>query len=249
MQTDPPQADPPKRKRRWFQFSLRTLMIFTALVAVAAGRLGKHIEQKRMEQEAVDAIRKQGGVVLYDYAIRDAAGHNGKWELWGPAWLRNLLGEGFFSAARIAHFSFPHSISDAELGNLNRLTQLKSLRLCGTKVTDAGLASLNGLTQLEDLDLSGNNITAAGLQHLKGLSQLEWLDLSEMKITDAGLVNLRELAQLDFLDLGNTQVTDAGLANLKGLTRLKQVNLSGVRVTDAGIKDLQKALPNCEILR
>ena len=25
MQTDPPKAEPPKRKRRWFQFSLRTL--------------------------------------------------------------------------------------------------------------------------------------------------------------------------------------------------------------------------------
>ena len=25
MQTDPPKADPPKRRRRWFQFSLRTL--------------------------------------------------------------------------------------------------------------------------------------------------------------------------------------------------------------------------------
>jgi hypothetical protein len=27
MQADPPIAEPPKRKRRWFQFSLRTLMI------------------------------------------------------------------------------------------------------------------------------------------------------------------------------------------------------------------------------
>jgi hypothetical protein len=27
MQTEPSEAEPPKRKRRWFQFSLRTLMI------------------------------------------------------------------------------------------------------------------------------------------------------------------------------------------------------------------------------
>jgi Leucine-rich repeat (LRR) protein len=243
-------SEPPKRKRRRFQFSLRTLMIFTMICAVAAGWLGKWIEQKRIEQEAVDAIRKQGGVVLYDYAIRDAHEHNGRWELWGPAWLRNFLGEGFFSEVERVHFRSPQSnVHDADLANLKRLAQLKCLTLCATKVTDAGLASLKGLTQLQDLDLSGNHITAAGLQHLKGLSQLEWLDLSETKTTDAGLVNLRELTQLDFLDLGNTQVTDAGLANLKGLTRLKQVNLSGVRVTDAGIKDLQKALPNCEILR
>jgi hypothetical protein len=34
--TDSDKANP-KRKRRWFQFSLRALMIFTAVVAVACG--------------------------------------------------------------------------------------------------------------------------------------------------------------------------------------------------------------------
>jgi hypothetical protein len=32
MQTEPTKADPPKRKRRWFQFSLRTLMIGVTLL-------------------------------------------------------------------------------------------------------------------------------------------------------------------------------------------------------------------------
>jgi hypothetical protein len=35
-QNDPPKADPPNRKRRWFQFSLRTLMFGVTLVAIAA---------------------------------------------------------------------------------------------------------------------------------------------------------------------------------------------------------------------
>ena len=35
MQTEPTNADPPKGKRRWFQFRLRTLMIFIAAVALA----------------------------------------------------------------------------------------------------------------------------------------------------------------------------------------------------------------------
>jgi hypothetical protein len=49
MPTEPPQTDAPKRKRRWFQFSLRTLMIVTALVAVSCGLLGSKIEQKRRQ--------------------------------------------------------------------------------------------------------------------------------------------------------------------------------------------------------
>ncbi len=35
MQTEPPKAEPPKRKRRRFQYSLRTLLIAVALLAVA----------------------------------------------------------------------------------------------------------------------------------------------------------------------------------------------------------------------
>jgi hypothetical protein len=35
MQTDLPKAEPPNRKRRWFQFSLRTLLIGVTLVAIS----------------------------------------------------------------------------------------------------------------------------------------------------------------------------------------------------------------------
>ena len=34
LEADLPKADPPKRQRRWFQFSLRTLMIVVTLLAV-----------------------------------------------------------------------------------------------------------------------------------------------------------------------------------------------------------------------
>jgi hypothetical protein len=37
MQTESPKVDPPKRKRRWFQFSLRTLMIGVTLFCVVDG--------------------------------------------------------------------------------------------------------------------------------------------------------------------------------------------------------------------
>jgi hypothetical protein len=35
MSTEPSKADSPKRQRRWFQFSLRSLMIGVTLLAVA----------------------------------------------------------------------------------------------------------------------------------------------------------------------------------------------------------------------
>jgi hypothetical protein len=33
MEAEPPKAEPPKRKRRWFQFSLRMLLIGVTLLA------------------------------------------------------------------------------------------------------------------------------------------------------------------------------------------------------------------------
>ena len=36
MEVEPTKAEPPKRKRRWFQFSLRTLLIGVALVPASA---------------------------------------------------------------------------------------------------------------------------------------------------------------------------------------------------------------------
>ena len=42
-------------------------MIFTLDYAVSAGWLGKRMEQKRKEREAVAAIVKLGGAVHYDY--------------------------------------------------------------------------------------------------------------------------------------------------------------------------------------
>ena len=60
METEPTKAEPPKRKRRWFQFSLRTLLVFTAVVAVTCGWLGTKIVRKKIEQSTVDAPAQEG---------------------------------------------------------------------------------------------------------------------------------------------------------------------------------------------
>jgi hypothetical protein len=38
MEAESLKAEPPKRKRRWFQFSLRTLLIAVTVVALLAGQ-------------------------------------------------------------------------------------------------------------------------------------------------------------------------------------------------------------------
>jgi hypothetical protein len=39
MPTEPSKADPPKRQRRWFQFSLRTLLVVVTMLSIPCAYL------------------------------------------------------------------------------------------------------------------------------------------------------------------------------------------------------------------
>ena len=58
MPTEPPKAEPPKHKRRWFQFSLRSLMIGVTLLAVASAYVGW---QARIVRERLELLKTGGG--------------------------------------------------------------------------------------------------------------------------------------------------------------------------------------------
>ncbi len=144
-------------------------------------------------------------------------------------------------------------ITDAGLGHLREhlegLTSLKRLDLGQTQITDAGLEHLKGLTNLQVLHLWDTEVTGPGLEHLKSLANLQFLSLEGSPVSDAHLVHLKELTSLRELGLAQTQVTDAGLQHLEVLTGLTGLSLSGTQVTDEGVKKLQRALPNCQIIR
>jgi len=241
MEAEPPKADPPKRKRRWFQFSLRSLLIFTMICAVACGLLGKRMEQKRKEREGVEAILRLGGTVRYDY-------QEGNGKPPGPDWLRDLAGKDFFSAVVEVRLLGNPKVTDAELAHLEEMPQLQVLNIFATNVTDAGLSHLRRLSKLERLYLGNTRITDAGLINLQGLNRLQRISLWKTKVTDAGLEQVQELSNLRELYLHSTNVSDAGLAHLKGLNELERLDLAETRVTDAGVNELRKALPNCIIV-
>jgi internalin A len=73
--------------------------------------------------------------------------------------------------------------------------------------------------------------------------------LFNTKVTDAGLKDLTALEGLQKLNLSGTQVTDAGLKELGALKNLKILYLINTKVTGGGVAELQKALPNCGVIR
>jgi hypothetical protein len=58
IQTEPTKANAPKRKRRWVQFSLRTLLIVTLICAIASAWVARRMKQKREERVVVEEILK-----------------------------------------------------------------------------------------------------------------------------------------------------------------------------------------------
>jgi hypothetical protein len=72
MEAEPPKADPPKRKRRWFQFSLRTLMIGVVLWAIGCWLV---FDRVRLLRERDEAMQKQEQL---EREVRDLKG----WLAW-----------------------------------------------------------------------------------------------------------------------------------------------------------------------
>src|SRR5215475_8806822 len=84
-------------KRRWFRYSLRTLLVFVTLASAGFGWLGYKVRQAKRQQDTILAIMKLGGTVIYDYEYEGAP-------LPGPKWLRDLIGVDFFAAPYAVDF-------------------------------------------------------------------------------------------------------------------------------------------------
>jgi hypothetical protein len=262
MQTKPPEADPPKRKRRWFQFSLRTLLVVMLVAGVCARLL---VTKAHRQKAAVETILRGGGTVYYDYQHVEGGGYDPRREPPGPFWLRKLLGDDFFTnveyatavtddgleqfegLSRLDHVGCGRETTDAGLMSIKQLRHLQGIFINSTKITDAGLQNLEGLTQLRVLYLGHTHITDSGLKHLSGLTQLQSLNLEDTRITGVGLAHLTGLTRLQVLVLSKTRVDDAGMGHLKGFGQLQDLSLAETQVTDSGVEQL-KGLTNLKSL-
>jgi hypothetical protein len=125
---------------------------------------------------------------------------------------------------------------------------LVNIDICKTKIDDDGIKYLLKYSRVQCLNLAQDQLTDKGVEQLKDLTSLRELHIARMRITDACLDSVSRLTNLEVLNVTNTLITDQGLSRLYGLKKLRKFwlyNCPGI--TEKGVKELQRALPACEI--
>ena len=245
-----------KPTRRWCQFSLRTLLLVTLVIAVW---LGRHCYNARRQEDSVAAVMGFGGWVCYDYQLTDGK-FDPKAESWVPASLRSELGVDFFHSVVEVNLVYSRETghrtetaqrrTDEALSHLEGFPHLERLFLCQTQVTDEGLKHVGRLRRLEILYMwDARRVSDAGIAHLENLKNLREVHCSKSRIGDESLRVLGRLPRLEKLSLQGNKFTDEGLAHLEGLSQLRQlyVGLGKTEITDAGLAHLAN-LTNLEVL-
>lgn len=144
-------------RRRWFQFSIRTLLGLVTLLCVALSMWVVPAERRR---RAVAVIEKLGGGVSFVRTNESSS----------LDFLRRWLPHAYVDEAEVVDFNFSGiEVTDAGLANLQGLTSLQGLDLSNTQVSDAGLAHLQGLTSLRWLFLRKTEVTDAGVAKLRNV--------------------------------------------------------------------------------
>ena len=238
--------DTPIPQRRWYQYSLRTLFLFMVLFAMACSWFTVKMNRARRQEEAVKAIQRAHGTVFYDFHQIAPRTVSSAGKPRGPQWLRALLDEHYFdTAVQVNLFGTPND--DGWVGAVNDLPSLNTLLLSGENVTDEILDRLQRSPKLEELHLSGGRVTDQGLVNLAKFPNLRWLIMNHTRITDSGLVYVRRLKHLEELILTDTAISNEGIADLAAMASLQTLNVRRTAITADRLRELQQALPNCEI--
>ena len=179
---------------RWrFQFSLRSMLVMVVAVAVPCSWLAAEMKKAREQKTAVEAIERVGGHWVYGPENSGDIEDMIVGPLYGPEWLRILLGDDFFNEVKYVAFvsTIANQATNADLAHVAELKHLKVLLVGDTQITDAGLAGIAGLTELRELILICPKFTDRAMEHLTGLKKLRELTLKDTQVTDEGIKNLQ----------------------------------------------------------
>lgn len=190
-----------KPKRRWFRFSLQALLVLVTILCIW---LGFTVNAARRQREAVEVIRKAGGMVRYNYTPGPKRGILSELNPdpsppLAPTWLRRWLGDDYFCS--IVGVAFDGNVDTdtlRELTKLPKLTWVQIMRADRFKASE--VESLGELSSLRELSLNCREIDGPSIALLAKLKQLRILKILAM-VDDVGMEQVGKLTTIQFLSL------------------------------------------------
>ena len=217
--------DAPVKRRRWFRFSLRMLLVVMTVLCVW---LGFKVNAARRQKEAVEAILKAGGTVTYDWQYRPPANPTGLYLVdYGKSlnnsasppwpWLSMVFGDDFFQTVTGVFFNAPNP--NATKADYDQVANLPALKFFCLGPTDnpaftldgSELASLAELKNLELLQLYGTHITGKMIEKWHFHTTLNSINICNCDFDDSGMEQIGKMTNLRMLGLDGTRITDEGL--------------------------------------
>ena len=161
--TDPGKAEPtPTPRPQRFRLNIASLITIVLMLGLW---LGWFARTARIQREAVAAITKARGQVLYDWQWRNGRPVPRGKKPWAPQWLVNAFGIDCFG--NVVSVLIPHP-SESDLSHIGNLDQLRALVITEKlELTDTGLTHLKRLKNLRFLDLRGATSSGHSVRKLE----------------------------------------------------------------------------------
>lgn len=210
---------------RWFQFSLRRLLILPVLAIVLLTQWSIHLRPYWVDKEI--ALELQ------------AMGSNVTTEVMGPRWIVTVLGDK--RCHRVVAVEFVgSSVTDQDLSRLGRLTKLRSVRMKAcSQVTEDGLRSLTDLPEFNSFSILGGGLAFSAIRHLP-LDQLEVIEWGSQTPAGDEFRLLASCTELRRLGLYQTRLVDPGVVYLADLPRLDELVLRDITLRGEGVRRFQE---------
>ncbi len=218
-------------RRRWFQFSLRSLLVVMLVLPMVLGVYARYRARSQRQWRLVNELEEAGG--LFDLVVLDQM--EPKQEQ-GPflQWQTRLgidLPQG-----RKSFTIFKSPEAGAPLANLGELPQLESICLADGRIQDKDLTTLAKLPRLRFLRVDSDHITDEGVAALGRCTSLKDIAIEGNQLTGKSLAVVADLPNLKLLHWYSELTTDGDLECLRNMLNLEELHLRGNMIHDAGLE-------------
>lgn len=237
-----------RRFRPRFRWSLRTMMVAVAVVAVSCGWFAEARNRANVQDPIIAELEPQNECVAVERP--------------GPDWLEFVVPDSFrrrivgldmrmhgavdeefvIQLGRLHHLKYlslhVKELTPVMVGALRNSRQMRWLHLRVEQPSSDSFAALGELTQLEVLYLYATKFTSDDLRGLAGLTNLKMLGV-EFSYFLGAFSQMPALPRLEAIQFIFTQIRDQDLRRLSVLPRLKALDLKYADLgTDVDLRDL-----------